>query len=160
MNLSFKNCWHGDVTASEYHTLLCLLWQTPTPHRKYHHFVRHTYRARVYPKWEHDLLFAVIWHLCVWMKSIKRTLQSSLWCRQVVYSAGMVNNLVFYRRQSSTINNSAVIKQFLGQWASGNHIFSWNVSQSWGVPPTATFLGFNHDFRQVTHGCFWMIHSG
>lgn len=38
---------------------------------------------------------------------------------EVVYSAGMVNNLsvffFFYRRQSSTINNSAVIKQFLGQ---------------------------------------------
>lgn len=28
--------------------------------------------------------------------------------------------LFFYRRQSSTINNSAVIKQFLGQWASEN----------------------------------------
>lgn len=34
----------------------------------------------------------------------------------------------FYRRQSSTINNSAVIKQFVGQWASGTFSHQTSVA--------------------------------
>lgn len=65
----------------------------------------------------------------------RKSLQPFLWCWQVVYSAGMVNNLFFYRRQSSTINKSAVIKQ----WASGNDIFSWNISQSFECTSNSRF---------------------
>lgn len=68
----------------------------------------------------------------------RKSLQPFLWCWQVVYSAGMVNNLFFYRRQSSTINKSAVIKQ----WASGNDIFSQNISQSCECTSNSRFSRF------------------
>lgn len=81
----------------------------------------------------------------------ERTLQPFLWCWQVVYSAGMVNNLsvfFFYRRQSSTINNSAVIKHFLGQWASGNYIFLFNSPQSCECLTHSHILAFINYFTE------------
>lgn len=56
----------------------------------------------------------------------------------------------FYRRQSSTINNSAVIKQFLGQWAYGSN-FSLNTSQSHECLISSHIFNFIHYFTQMTN---------
>lgn len=64
-----------------------------------------------------------------------------------------VSNFFFYRRQSSTINNSAVIKQFLGQWAPGNFICSLNhppAPRFVNLLPHSHILGFINYFTHVT----------
>lgn len=85
----------------------------------------------------------------------RNILQPFLWCWQVVYSAGMVNSLFFYRRQSSTINKSAVIKQ----WASGNDIFAWNISQSCECTSNSRFSRLCWLLQNRWHKHFCMIRS-
>lgn len=141
-------------------TICCLcVWIHRVPHKSHTEFTSVMLRNRGSNMFAGWCFPGGLW---VYVHAAWNTLQPFLWCWQVVYSAGMVNNLsvfFFYRRQSSTINNSAVIKQFLGQWASGYDIFSLNSSQSRECLTNSHDLGFIDYFTQVTNRQFWTIYS-
>lgn len=60
-----------------------------------------------------------------------------------------VSIFFFYRRQSSTMNNSVVIKQFIGQWAYANDIFPLNTSES----VSRFYLSHNRMFERFIVDC-------